>query len=208
MKSLLALLLVLPFAAQAEALSISVSRTITLSPDESTLAISVAAGTGVSAEEILKALESVGVTAQDVAGISAGSTSFNPADPAAAGVLVELSLHVPIAATRQTVAKLEAARQPMSANRQELRYTLISSVSEGAVAKARERLLPELLDDAKRKAETLAVASGRKLGALLSLGDGTAGPGYAEASFGLFLASRRQSNQVSLSLFAVYAVQD
>jgi hypothetical protein len=207
-KSLLALLLVSTFTAQAETLSTSVSRTITLPPDESTLEISVAAGSGVSAEQILKALESAGVTAQDLTGISAGSTSFNPADPASAGVLVEMSLHVPFAATQQTIAKLEAARQPMRANKQELRYTLIGNVSEAALAKVRERLLPELLDDSRRKAEALAAASGRKLGTLLSLGDGTAGLGYTSAISGFFLVGRPQGNQVSLSLFAVYAVQD
>jgi uncharacterized protein YggE len=78
---------------------------------------------------------------------------------------------VPATDLKDINQKLEAFRKARPANVQAIRYQTNLRASDTAVDDARQRLLTQLLADARKRATTLAAAVGLKLGAVVSVSD-------------------------------------
>ena len=80
---------------------------------------------------------------------------------------------------------LETLRTHLQAPLQNLQYSVAVNPSQATVDAMRKVVMPQLLDDSRRLAQTLATATGVKVGAIRSISDSTGAVG------GVYLAAAR-----------------
>jgi hypothetical protein len=162
-------------------IAVPVSHTVTLEADQVDFTISLTAPLSTTVAQVKQALNAAGLPNPTVVatglgspllGISyGGSTGTVPLAPY---LLLQFSATAsvpPFSAT--TVAQgLEALRQHPAAPLSSLTYTAAFSVSAPALEAARQAALPRMMDDARKSAQSIAAATGLKLGAVRSLSEG------------------------------------
>jgi hypothetical protein len=70
-----------------------------------------------------------------------------------------------------TANRLEALRSHLTAPLQNLQYSVAFNASQAKVDEMRQTLLPQLMDESRKLAQSLATAAGVKLGAIRSISD-------------------------------------
>jgi hypothetical protein len=95
-------------------------------------------------------------------------------------VRYEFAFATPFAAFRETASRLDTVGQAPPAAILKLSYTVSAEAAPDAAEQAQTRLLPELLTEARDRAEELALASGRALGALRSMQPLVTSMGYVQ----------------------------
>ena len=116
---------------------------------------------------------------------------------------------------RDLGGRLEALRTHLPAPLQSLQYSVAFNPSQATVDAMRQTVLPQMLDDSRNLAQSLAAASGVKLGAIRSIGDSAGvSAGYVNGTFavsllgpvtGGILASLPSGTQYTYSLSVIFA---
>jgi hypothetical protein len=171
MRKLLAIALLTAGAAwpqqsvDANSIIVAASRTVVLTPTDITFMITVTADMTVPLAQILSAVD-FGLTTNDLVGISSFPGYVPPygSPTGASRISYTFRLSVPMTQMKDTVDKLEKLRKSTDTG-VDLAYSTSSvGPTQAAVDAAREKALPELMSDARKRAQDLATAAGLKLG--------------------------------------------
>ena len=174
MKHLLLLLLpVLSCVATAqtfEGINAPASRTVTLTADEAAFTIAVAATLDSTQQQVKQALQNAGLPNPTVVATGLGQDA-STYPPGAAQILYSATVAIPAGSAMDTAKRLETLRTHLPAPLQSLQYAVAFNPSQTTVDAARQVVMPQLLDDSRKLAQSLAAAAGVKLGAIRSIGD-------------------------------------
>jgi parvulin-like peptidyl-prolyl isomerase len=173
MKHLFLLFTVFAFVAAAQAvdgISAPVSRTVTLEGDEAAFSMTVGATLDSTAQQVKEALQNAGLPNPTVVatGLAQATTEWF-----AGPVQILYSATVTLAAgsATDTAKSLEALRTNPPAPLQSLQYSVAVRPSQAAVDAMRQTVLPQLLNESRKLAESLAAATGIKVGATRAISD-------------------------------------
>ena len=151
-------------------INVPVGRTVLLTPDEAAFTISAAATLDSTAQQVKQALQNAGLPNPTVVATGLGQdTSVYP--PGAVQILYYATVTIPAGSAMDTTKTLESLRTPLPDPLQSLQYSVAFNPSQTALDAARQAVMPLLLDDARKAAQSLAAAAGVKVGALRSISD-------------------------------------
>jgi len=154
-------------------LSVQVSRTLTLTLDEA--AFTITAGTSLegTAQQVKQALEDNGIPNPTVTAI--GLRQDTSVLSGAAQILYQATATVAAGSAKDASRNLENLRTHLPAPLTSLTYSAVFNPGQAAMDSARQAILPKLLAEAQTKAQSLAAASGLKLGSIRSVTDSALG---------------------------------
>jgi hypothetical protein len=194
-----------PCFGQTDAIAVSVSRTVDLSPEELYISLAVATDQDVTLEQVVQATQSLGLAAKDLTGVNI--QQFGPS-PSQSRLNYVFNISVPYAKFKETTDKVTALRRTLAANTPSMEiqmYGMTIMPGEKAREEARQKLLSALFEDAKVRAEQLAKAAGVNLGGIVGATEyWGANVGIAYASSGPYGPSTLKT---ALSLNVRYAVK-
>jgi uncharacterized protein YggE len=169
----LPLFAVLSWAAAAQTsdgISAPASRTLALTTDEAAFSISVAATLDSTQQQVKQALQNAGLPNPTVVATGLGlDASRYPSG--AAQMLYSATVAIPAGSAIDTAKNLEALRSKLPAPLQSLQYSVAFNPSQATVDAMRQVVMPQLVDDSRKLAQSLAAAAGVKLGAIRSISD-------------------------------------
>jgi hypothetical protein len=184
MKPLFLLLIVLSSLTTAQTLdgiNAPASRTVTLTADEAAFTISVAATLDSTQAQVKQALQNAGLPNPTVVATGLGQdTSTYP--PGGAQILYSATVTIAAGSVMDAAKGLETLRTHLQAPLQNLQYSVAVNPSQATVDAMRQIVMPQLLDDSRRLAQTLATATGVKVGAIRSISDSAGAVGGVLAS--------------------------
>jgi hypothetical protein len=210
MKLLLALIFGLVPAAWADGISAPVSRTVTLAADEASISIIVAATLDSTQQQVKQSLQTAGLPNPTVVGIGLGQDS-STYPPSGVQMLFSATTTVPAGLAAATAKSLEALRTHLPAQLQGLQYSMALNPSQSSIDAMRQILLPQMLDDSRKQAQSLAAAAGVRLGAILAISDVGGVYGFLRSGdfsrvvFGNVAPLPSSSTQVTFFLSVVFA---
>jgi len=164
------------FAQYNDGISVSVNRTVTLAADEAAFTVLAATGLDTTAEQVMQIFQTAGLPNLSFTGTALGQT-YNYPDAAAVLTVYQLSFTVPAAGLKEAAKKLEVLRLTPPELLKSLQYSASVNAGAATVEASRQTLLPQLLAEARRKAQFLADTAGVKLGAI---------KGMNETSYGVY----------------------
>ena len=196
-----------------EGISAPASRTVTLAADEAAFTLTVAASLDSTQQQVKQALQDAGLPNPTVVATGLGqNTSQYFSGPVQ--ILYSATVVIPAGAAMDTAKSLEALRTHLPDPLQSLQYSVAFNPSQATVDAMRQVVMPQLLDESRKLAQSLAAATGVKLGAIRSIGD-SAGvyavlvptPVLRLGGFllGTLSSSLPSSTQVTFSLNVVFA---
>jgi Protein of unknown function (DUF541) len=186
---LLSLFLLSAFTAcaqlSADGVATSVTRTVTLTADEADFTIVVAAGLDTTQQQIAQIFLDAGIVGLSLAGTSLGQNYDYSTNPASSQtqILYQFTFSVPAAGLKDAAKIMEVLRIKPPAMLKNFQYSAALNASQSTVDAMRQTLLPQLLADAQKKAQTLAAAAGLKLGGVKGVSDSYYASGYSYASW-------------------------
>jgi hypothetical protein len=147
-----------------------VSRTVTLTADEATFTIAVAGTLDSTEAQVKQALQSAGLPNPTVVatGLAQDNSTY---PPGAAQVLYSATVTVAAGSALDAAKGLETLRTHLQAPMQSLGYSVAVNPSQATVNAMRRVVMPQLLDDSRILAQSLAAANGVKVGAIRSISD-------------------------------------
>lgn len=156
------------------AITTSATRTVNVAPDLVDVSLSVIADLSRSQDEVVAALASLGVKAENLTGISTASSVYDPVTRRLLdGVFLNYQFEflVLVGSWKGIAGQLEAfGKQPPDPLRV-VQYNSRLTASDKVVEQARQGLLPDLLVEARKNADALAGAAGFKAGAIQGIGE-------------------------------------
>src|ERR1019366_7035566 len=197
-----------------EGISAPASRTVTLAADEAAFTLTVAASLDSTQQQVKQALQDAGLPNPTVVATGLGqNTSQYFSGPVQ--ILYSATVVIPAGAAMDTAKSLEALRTHLPDPLQSLQYSVAFNPSQATVDAMRQVVMPQLLDESRKLAQSLAAASGVKLGAIRSIGDSAGvSAGYRIGTFavsllgtvtGGILASLPSGAQYTYSLSVIFA---
>ena len=162
----------------ANSIVVTAARTVVLVPTDVTFMINVSADVAIPIDQVLAAVD-FGLTTNDLTNIGSYPIGpvYGPPDPSR--ITYTFRLAVAVAQMKDTLAKLDNLRKT-SPTGIDLSYSTAGfGPSQTAVLAARDKALPDLMTDARNRAQSIANAAGLKLGAIQAVNDSYAYPsGY------------------------------
>jgi hypothetical protein len=153
-----------------EGISAPASRTVTLAADEAAFTLTVAASLDSTQQQVKQALQDAGLPNPTVVATGLGqNTSQYFSGPVQ--ILYSATVVIPAGAAMDTAKSLEALRTHLPDPLQSLQYSVAFNPSQATVDAMRQVVMPQLLDESRKLAQSLAAATGVKLGAIRSIGD-------------------------------------
>ena len=146
------------------------SRTVTLTADEAAFAISVAATLDSTQAQVKQALQNAGLPNPTVVATGLGQDS-STYPPGGAQILYSATVTIAAGSVMDAAKGLETLRTHLQAPLQNLQYSVAVNPSQATVDAMRQTVMPQLLDDSRNLAQSLAAATGVKVGAIRSISD-------------------------------------
>src|ERR1019366_10310143 len=138
--------------------------------DEATFTIAVDATLDSTQAQVKQALQNAGLPNPTVVATGLGQdNSTNP--PGAAQVLYSATVTIAAGSVMDAANGLETLRTHLPAPLQSLQYSVAFNPSQTTVDAMRQVVIPQLLDDSRKLAQSLAAAAAVKLGAIRSISD-------------------------------------
>ena len=181
--------------AQTDGITTSAAKVVVLQPDEARFGVDVTAPFASTLEQVLQALNGTGIQASDLVGQRISNTPSS--------TVFSFAFVRPADTFKILSTKLQALQRtpPTGLN---VQYGSALGASSGILDEMRRTLLPGLIADARRKAQTSANAANLMLGAIRSITD----YGADSLSF-LYLSSASPQSEfrVTYSVTVRFAVQ-
>ena len=169
----------------ADGVATSVTRTVTLTADEADFSIVAGAALDTTQQQITQIFLDAGISGLTLSGTSLGQNydySTNP-PTTQTQVVYQFTFSVPAAGLKDAAKIMETLRTKPPALLKGFQYSASLNASQATVDAMRQTLLPQLLADAQKKAQTLAAAAGLKLGAVKGVSDSYYASGYSVANW-------------------------
>jgi uncharacterized protein YggE len=195
--------------AQFDGLTGSASRTVTLPADEVSFSVALTVDAATTLDQAAAMLKDTGVTANDLTNISSSPYYQGGSDGAGPARLTYYFDWVrPFVEMKNVLGKLEALRKAATDSGGELQFGLSVGPSESTVEQTRQKILPELLAEARKNAEFLARASQMTLGPIQTVGDYAPGLAFAGGwAGGGYGPHRTHLVRVTFSVYARWAAK-
>jgi hypothetical protein len=195
MRSLL-LLAALSCAATAQTfdgINAPASRTVALAADEATFTIAVAAGLDSTQQQVKQALQNAGLPNPTVVATGLGQVASQWfATPVQ--MLYSATATIAAGSAIDTAKNLEGLRTSPRDPLQSLQYSVTFNPSQAKIDAMRQTVMPQLVDDSRRLAQSLASAAGVKLGVIRSISDS---PGAGRAVYAYVSTGAQRSGDFS-----------
>lgn len=165
----------------ADGVATSVTRTVTLTADEAAFSIVAGASLDTSQQQIAQLFLDAGIASLALSGTALGQSydySVNPASTETQ-ILYQFTFSVPAAGLKEAAKIMETMRTKPPALLKAFQYSAALNVSQATVDAMRQAMLPQLLAEAQKKAQTLAAAAGLKLGGIKGVSDSYYASGYS-----------------------------
>lgn len=185
---LLSLLTLFAFTAcaqsAADGVATSVTRTVTLTADEADFTIVATAGLDTTQQQIAQIFLEAGIAGLTLSGTSLLQSPDYSTNQAITQtqVIYQFTFSVPAAGLKDAAKIMETLRIKPPALLKGLQYSATLNASQSTVDAMRQTLLPQLLAEAQKKAQTLAASAGLKLGGVKGVSDSYSASGYSYAS--------------------------
>lgn len=166
----IAALFPLALAQASDGISVPVSRVVSLSADEASFTLVIAAGLDSTAQQVKQALQTAGLPNPTVVATGLGSGASAWFD-VGAQILYSATAAIPAGSALDTAKTIDKLRTNPPAPLTSLQYSVAFNPSQAAVDAARQATIPLLLEDARKAAQTVAAAAGVKVGAIRSISD-------------------------------------
>ncbi len=179
---LMTLLAPLAFAQlDTNSITVSVSRSSTVQPDQVVFAVTVQSGLNASLDDVLAALQGSGITAANLAGVS----SNNPSPYTQSTILWTFTLTAPFSKQKDTVTSLTALEQTVAQGKSglTLSFTVAGTQVSAQALQSQTCSLTGLISDAQAQAQSIAAAAGVTVGPVLALSSATSSPIPAAVNF-------------------------
>ena len=158
--------------AASDGISASASRTVTFAPDEAAFVLTVTTTLDLSQQQVMDALANAGIPAGDLAALGTAPDYSYPQLPPTTGLAYGFTFTVPIARMKTTLQQLTALRRNPPEGFLSVAFSASAGASQAAIEQAHQRVIPQLIAEARKKAEFLASAAGLKLGGVQALSEG------------------------------------
>jgi uncharacterized protein YggE len=162
-------------AIESKSITLTVTKTVALQSADAQISVSIAGDLDTTMDQVLAAVKDLGLTAQDLTGLN--SMPMGPR-PDQFRLNYSFRLVVPFSRLKPTLDALDRLRRTIDTNLELQYYTIAVGASTAAFDEARQRALAELVQEAQRKAQSLADVSRLKLGPITAVSDSSASPGY------------------------------
>jgi hypothetical protein len=162
---------------QADGIAVLSSRLVDLEPEEVVFSVAVQADPDSTLTQVVEAIKDLGVTAKNLSGI--GSYQTGPL-PTQVRLVYNFAVSTPFARYKEMQDRIANLRRTLLSEGSTFDVMMNGvqvSASEGARLAARQRLLPELIEDARRRGAEVAQAAGVSLGPILGMAFGPDVPG-------------------------------
>ena len=142
------------------------------------------AGLDTTQQQIAQIFLDAGITGLSLSGTSLLQNSDYSTNPAITQtqVIYQFTFSVPAAGLKDAAKIMETLRIKPPALLKSFQYSAALNASQSTVDAMRQTLLPQLLAEAQKKAQTLAAAAGLKLGGVKGVSDSYSASGYSYAS--------------------------
>jgi uncharacterized protein DUF541 len=195
--------------AQTDGITVTVSRTIDLNPDQITLSLAVLTDPAVTLDQVLQATQALGLDASTFSTINF-LPSYGPPPPRS-NLSYVFNLTIAFSKLSETNDKLVAVRRSLADASPAMDVqlnSLVVSPTDAALDRARQGALPQLLADAKQRGDQLARAASVNLGGVLGLSE-SLGPAtnLSGPYYGPYGPSGPSSLHTTYSLTVRYAVK-
>jgi hypothetical protein len=193
------------FAQGTSGIATSVSRTVSIQPDEGNFTAVVTTSLNTTQDQVVQFFQNAGVQNLSVTGAAAGANNavYPPAD--GSSLFYQIAFTVAPPAMKEYAKKLDGMRAALPAGITGLQYSAILVASTAAVETARQATFPLLIADARAKAQAIAAAAGLKLGGIQGIGESSYGLGVPAAAFvssPFFGSSNTSSGGTQFTFFA------
>lgn len=165
----LALILVFAFAACAQVtdgIITTVTRTVNIAPDEADFVVAAATTLDTTLQQLTQVFHDAGIQNLQVANVAAGVNGNSYPPVVDSQLFYQISFTTAPAAMKDFAKKLDTLRGSLPSGITAMQYAAALNASQSAVDAAHQAALPQLLQDARSKAQALATAAGLKVGAI------------------------------------------
>jgi len=159
-----------------------VSRTVTIPADEAAVTIVAAGSLDSTSQQVKEALQNAGLPNPTVVATGLGQDSSRY-PPGSAQMIYSATVTIAAGSAIDTANRLEALRTHLVAPLQNLQYSIAFNASQAKVDAMRQTVLPQLMEESRKAAQSLAAVAGVKPGAVRSVSD-------SDGTYGLVLTSR------------------
>lgn len=170
LRLLIALTLAVPMFAQTDAIAVTATRNIDLSPDQITFSLAVVTDPTVSLDQVLEATQPIGLDSSKLSTINL-VPSYGPGSPRPTLNYV-FTLNVAFGKFSEMNDKLATVRRALADKTPSMDlqvYGVAISPSDASLDQARQSLMPQLIADARRRGDLLAKAAGVTLGGVIGV---------------------------------------
>jgi len=189
----------------ADGINASVTRTVTLTPDEADFTAVLSAPLDTTQDQITQILNNSGIQNFTFVSVVASRASNVYPPPDHAELYYNVTFKVAPSAMKDFAQHLEAMRTDPPSPVTSVDYYAVLAVSQSAIEVAHQSAIAPLLADARTRAQTVAAAAGLKLGAIQGVSETVQGAptvAYAYISSSAFSSS---SIGVSGTQYTFYA---
>ncbi len=185
----------------SNSITVTASNNASLQPDEALFSVSVTSSQTTGLDDVLAALQPVGVTVGNFSGVSTQPSATlivgGLSTTSAPTLIWSFTLPAPLANTKATVATLTSLQQNIAKANSGLTmaFSIAGTQVSQQLSQSQTCSLPALITAATTQAQTLAAAGSLTLGSILAMSSSTsnavytptnviAGPGYVSSSGG------------------------
>jgi uncharacterized protein YggE len=174
---LITLICALACAAAAQVVdgvNVSISRIVTVPADQAEFTALVTVTLDTTQQQVVQIFQDAGVANPVVVGVAAGANPYPypyPTEPVSSQFLYQVSFTTPPGAVKDLAKKLDTLRGAPPEGVTSFQYAASLTAGSAAVESVRRTLLPQLIAEARIKAQTLAEAAGIRLGAVVGVSE-------------------------------------
>jgi uncharacterized protein YggE len=175
---------IVPTLAQTDSIAVSALKTVELTPDEITFNLGIGTDPEVSLDQVLAAMQTLSLAATDLVGI--GSQQLGPS-VSQTRIIYQFAFTIPFAKFKETNDKITTVRRSLAGAvpaMDVLSLSIVINPTDAARDQAFQTALPDLIADARRRADRLAKAAGLTVGGITGLNEILAPTTGISSSFG------------------------
>src|SRR5712692_9124399 len=177
--ALLAFASLISAQADSNSVTLTASRTTTFQADQALFGITVTSGLNTSLDDVLAALQGSGITIANFSGLYNSQFYYpvSPPDPTLPPPMLQWSfgLVAPLSKIKDTIGSLSSLQQSVAKknNGLSLTFQVQGTQASAAAQQSQACSLPDLIADARAKAQKMVDAAGLGIGVVLAMSSAT-----------------------------------
>jgi hypothetical protein len=183
----------------------SVTRTVNITPDQADFTVVAGATLDTTQQQVTQIFTDAGFPSPAVVGVAVGQNSYTYPPPSDSQIFYQITFTAAPSAIATLSGKLDAMRTNLPQGVTVIQFGATLDASPAAVSAARGAVLPQLLAEAKSKAQSLAAVASLTLGAVQGVSESSyAAYGLSSSSLVASVAGSSASGSSGNSSGTVY----